>query len=118
MKFTIKGELTDLNTFIRATRTNKYASASIKKDETTRCAWEIKRAKLAPPTLPVFIVYRWYCKNRRKDQDNVSSMGRKFINDAMVEVGLIPNDGWNEISGWRDEFFIDSKNPRIEVIIK
>ena len=50
--------------------------------------------------------------------DNISSFGRKVIQDALVDCGVLKNDGWKNISGFTDMFFVDSQNPRIEVILK
>lgn len=69
-------------------------------------------------TRPVRMIYRWYEKDRRRDLDNVSSFGRKVIQDALVDTGVIKNDGWKEITGFSDEFYVDKKNPRIEVEIE
>lgn len=62
--------------------------------------------------------YRWYEKDRRRDLDNVSSFGRKVIQDALVQTHVLKNDGWKEITGFSDEFFVDADNPRIEVEIE
>ena len=62
--------------------------------------------------------YRWYEANRKRDLDNVSSFGRKVIQDALVEVKILENDGWRNIVGFSDEFYVDSKYPRIEVEIE
>lgn len=67
---------------------------------------------------PVRMTYRWYEANRRRDLDNVSSFGRKVIQDALVEVKVLENDGWRNIVGFSDEFYVDSEHPRIEVEIE
>lgn len=61
-------------------------------------------------------VFRWYEKDRRRDKDNVA-MAKKFILDSLQEMDIIRNDGWKEIIGFVDEFFIDKENPRIEVLL-
>jgi Holliday junction resolvase RusA-like endonuclease len=65
----------------------------------------------------VRIDYVWYEKNKKRDYDNISGFGRKVIQDALVENGVICNDGWKNISGFSDLFYVDKENPRIEVII-
>jgi hypothetical protein len=65
----------------------------------------------------VKIDYHWYEPNKKRDLDNISSFGRKVVQDALVDNGILQNDGWNEVVGFSDTFFIDEKNPRIEVII-
>lgn len=117
MKFTIGGELTDLNTYINLERSNRYgAAASKKRDIRTIMQWIIT-GKLKPISKPVAIYYRFYCKNKRKDKDNIASWARKLIQDALVEAHILPNDGWKEIIGYDEKFFVDKYNPRIEVEI-
>ena len=65
----------------------------------------------------VFMSYTWYERDRRRDMDNVSSYGRKVIQDALVKAGFLRNDGWACIAGFEDRFAVDSKRPRIEVVI-
>ena len=64
----------------------------------------------------MYITFRWLCKNKKKDKDNIA-FAKKFILDGLVEAGVIKNDGWDDIEGFQDEFEIDAKNPRIEVEI-
>ena len=65
---------------------------------------------------PVEIVYRWYSRDNRKDIDNVA-FAKKFINDGLVKAGVIQNDSRKFIKGFKDEFYIDKENPRVEVQI-
>ena len=66
---------------------------------------------------PVRMEYRWYEPNRKRDLDNVSSYGRKVIQDGLVATRVIQNDSWKQVVGFSDSFFVDKKNPRIEVTI-
>lgn len=66
----------------------------------------------------MYMVYHWYCADRRRDKDNISSFGRKVIQDALVRAKIIKNDGWNDIIGFEDVFYVDKKNPRIVVEIE
>jgi hypothetical protein len=34
-----------------------------------------------------------------------------------VAAGVLKNDGWNDIEGFNDRFYIDKANPRVEVEI-
>jgi Holliday junction resolvase RusA-like endonuclease len=67
---------------------------------------------------PVFMEYRWYERNKRRDLDNISSFGRKVIQDSLVCAHVLKNDGWKEIDGFSDAFFVDADHPRIEVVIR
>ena len=115
MKLIIPGELTDLNTYIDAERSNRYAGAKIKREMTDYVTLFAKRLK-TEFRIPVRITYRWYCKNKRKDKSNIA-FAKKFIEDGLVAAGVLKNDGWNDIEGFNDRFYIDKENPRVEVQI-
>lgn len=66
---------------------------------------------------PVVIEYIFYEPNRKRDLDNISSFAHKVIQDCIVKTGILENDGWKEITGYKDSFYCDNRNPRIEVII-
>jgi hypothetical protein len=115
MIFTIKGELTDLNRYIKALNASRWGGNDIKQTETYRVAVEARAARLQPVTeYPIRIIYRWYSKDQRMDVDNVA-FAKKFINDGLVQAGVIENDTRRYIAGFTDEFFIDKNNPRVEV---
>lgn len=115
MKFTIKGELTDLNKYIKALNSSRWGGNNIKQEETHRVATEARLARLQPvQEYPVKITYRWYSKDERKDTDNVA-FAKKFVNDGLVAAGVLANDSRKYVCGFSDEFFIDKNNPRIEV---
>ena len=59
----------------------------------------------------------WYEKNRKRDPDNIC-FAKKFILDAMVKNHVLPNDSQKYIKGFRDLFYIDKDNPRIEIFIE
>lgn len=65
---------------------------------------------------PVYIDFRWYEENTRRDKDNIA-FAKKFILDALVELGILQGDGWKWMTGFSDSFFIDKDNPRIEIEI-
>lgn len=115
----IHGRLDNLNDYIAACRTNPHQGASLKARNENKVLAEIYsqlgRLRIRKP---VRMTYRWYEKDRRRDLDNVSSFGRKVIQDALVQTHVLQNDGWKEITGFSDEFYVDKKNPRIEVEIE
>ncbi|WP_418294417.1 hypothetical protein [Megasphaera massiliensis] len=61
-----------------------------------------------------YIKFHWVEKNKRRDKDNIA-FAKKFILDALQEMGILQNDGWSEILGFSDTFDVDKDNPRIEV---
>lgn len=116
-KFTIRGTLPGLNEYITAERGNRYRAAEMKK----RCESVVMHAARSLGSLqvqePVYMVYHWYEKDRRRDKDNISGYGRKIIQDALVKAHILQNDGWKNICGFEDRFEVDRKNPRIVVEI-
>jgi len=116
--FYIPGELTALNEYIGFERTPRIGStlaANVKKRETERVrvgALELPEVK----TYPVKIIMTWYCKDRKHDPDNVA-FAKKFILDGLVRAGVLKQDGWNQISGFVDNFELDPENPGVEVSI-
>ena len=119
-KFVIPHELMDLNKFINLQRSNRYAGAKAKKDQTNLCTMYIKRAMangLKVEQYPITVKFNWVMPNRRKDKDNIA-FAKKFLLDSMQEAGLIVNDGWKEIEGFEDTFEVDKDNPRVEIIIE
>jgi len=114
MKFTISGELPDLNTYIKAERGNKYAAAKLKKKATEKVMLSIQKTTKIPSPFKLIIAY--YCKNKRKDKDNIA-FAKKFILDGLQKRGTITGDGWKDVKYWHELFYIDKDNPRIEVVI-
>ena len=62
--------------------------------------------------------YIWYERDMRRDLDNVSSFGRKVIQDALVKAAILKGDGWKYVVGFSDRFEVGKENPRIEVLIR
>ena len=118
-KLIIKGQLPGLNEYISAERRNRYAAAKMKRDDMDIVLWSAKASLRGwKASGRVRMHYKWYEPNRKRDMDNVSSWGRKVIQDALVEGGYLPNDGWKWIAGFSDDFYVDKDNPRIEVDIE
>ena len=116
-KFTIRGTLPGLNELIEAERRNRYAGAALKKQSESVVMHAARSLGKMRFTEPVYMVYHWYEPNRRRDKDNISSFGRKVIQDALVKSKILQNDGWSNIIGFEDRFEVDKKNPRIVVEI-
>ena len=117
MTVIIPGRLAGMNEYTAAQRTNVHKGAMMKRDEQARVVLALRRARLPSLKTPITINYRFYEQHKRRDKDNISGFAHKVIQDALVETGALPNDGWSEVSGWTDSFYVDAKNPRIEVEI-
>lgn len=75
-------------------------------------------------TLPkmekVILLYKLFPRTRQlTDIDNVISVHAKFFQDALSELGRIPEDNYLHVIGYAAEFGkVDPLNPRVEVTIK
>lgn len=115
--FTIYGRLSGLNEYVLACRTNKYAGAKLKKNNEGLVKGGIfHKLQGVKFSGKVHIKYKWYEANKKRDLDNIA-FAKKFIQDALVECGVLAGDGWKNITSFSDEFFVDKNNPRIEVTI-
>ena len=114
MRFIISGRLPSLNDYTKANRGNKYAGNTLKQD--TQQLISLYIPKWVTIEKPVTIEFRWYEQNTKRDLDNVA-FAKKFILDALVNKGILVDDGWKQVVGFSDEFYVDKKNPRIEVDI-
>lgn len=116
---TIPGKLPGLNDYIAAERTNRHKGAKMKADNGNIVAAAIRQCMRGVRIdKPVQMEYTWVEPNKRRDMDNISSFGRKVIQDALVQCGVLRDDGWKCVAGFSDRFEVDKENPRIEVLIK
>lgn len=119
VRFTIPGRLPGLNEYTSKCRSGWKAGNAMKQaaeGKVIAAALEARTPRLSPKAA-VFMRYTWVEKNRKRDLDNISSFGRKVIQDALVKAGTLPGDGWKYIRGFEDRFEVDRENPRIEVEI-
>lgn len=115
---TIPGRLPGLNEYINASRSHAQEGGRFKKRCQELVCWHVLRC-LHNRTIdrPVYLKFTWYEQDKRRDLDNVSSFGRKIIQDALVTSGVLHDDGWGYVVGYSDKFYVDKENPRIEVQI-
>lgn len=118
-KLIIFGRLDGLNEYTAANRTNPYQGGKMKKENEKQVIGYIRQQlKGIQIKKPVWLEFRWFERNKRRDLDNISSFGRKVIQDALVKTGVLKDDGWDYIVGFQDNFYVDKEQSRIEVIIK
>lgn len=93
----------------------------LKKEYKERVAEELlflnkKNLKLNEVDL-VFTLYRG--DNRKCDRSNILSIHEKFFCDALVELGVLPDDNNKHIhSSIYQSGSIDRLNPRVEIAVK
>ena len=115
-KLVIQGTLPSLNEIIRVAKSHPQAYANLKRQHTMNISMNARHQIKKRVQPPVELIFAWYCKDKRTDPDNLTA-ARKFIIDGLVESGVLEDDGWGEIAGFRDTWTVDKANPRIEVEI-
>lgn len=118
--FEIPGRLDGLNESTGSNRTNRYVGAKSKRENEEAVMWAIKAAKLKPMKCPVHIHVTWIegmkpgaKQFRPRDKDNIRH-GMKYIQDALVNAGIIKNDGFYDVTP-SDAYMLNRNNPRIIV---
>lgn len=101
MRITIRYKFPSLNDYIRACRGNRFGGAAMKRNVQSDISFYI--AKMPRFEKPVTIDFTWIEKNKRRDYDNVA-FAKKFILDAMVEQGKLPDDNRKFVKGFSDHF--------------
>lgn len=114
---TIPGRLPGLNEYIAALDVSKHKGAILKRDTQAFIGWHIKKClRSVHFDRPVVMLYTWVEPDRHRDKDNIA-FAKKFIQDALVQMHVLVNDGWQQIEGFMDEFDVDKSHARIEVRI-
>lgn len=100
-KIILPFRLPGLNEYTAACRGNRFAGATMKhkaQDQIARCLGGVE-----PVKKPVRIQIEWMEKNARRDIDNIS-FAKKFILDALVAEGILPDDSRKWVKGFEEEF--------------
>ena len=119
-KITVPGTFASLNEFIAANRVRRgnwsKANDMKKKDQAAiiPCILRTIKTELQPP---IYLDYTFYAPNHKRDKDNIASYFTKIFQDSLVESGVLTDDSWKYIEGYRYSFEVDKENPRIEIII-
>lgn len=113
LHFTIPGTLPGLNEYVKANRTHVRTGSQMSKGAHYLCKVGMMRLSGQRISRGYFL-FKWYESNKRRDKDNIA-FAKKFILDALQEMDILSNDGWNEILGFEDTFAVDKHNPRVEV---
>lgn len=111
--------MASLNDYILACRTSPWKGNKFKQEEQDKVKKYIGESDLQPVIdYPLQVTFLFYEQNHKRDLDNVSSWAHKSVMDALVTSGILENDGWKQITGYTDCFYVDKENPRIEVILE
>lgn len=115
-KVTILGRFPSMNEFIEANRIHKQKGNNMKQKSQNEISYyildQLRRVRIDKP---IYIKYKFYEKNKKRDLDNIASYFMKVFQDSLVCCRIIANDNWYHIVGFSNEFFVDNRQPRIEV---
>jgi Holliday junction resolvase RusA-like endonuclease len=112
----IKAELPALNAVIDASKRHWANYHVLKRKHTEAIALLAKSGLRRVEDYPVKIKFNWYCRDRRKDPDNIA-FAKKFVLDGLVLAGVLKNDSFKSIAELHDCFHVDENNARVEVEI-
>lgn len=118
MRLEIPFALPGLNEYVNAERTHRQLGGQFKRRHQAAVAAALRGQLRRPLREPVYCRYLWVERDRRRDKDNISGFGRKVIQDALVQLGALKNDGWGNIAGFSDRFAVDKGRPRVEIEIE
>ncbi len=103
-KFEINKRLMGLNEYINLNRKNRYLGNQAKQKEQAYIIWCIKE-QLGNIEIhnPVIGHFTWIEENKRRDLDNIC-FAKKFILDALVQVGVLADDNRKIVTNFTDSF--------------
>lgn len=113
-QFTVLGEFPRFNVLIG--RGSRWIYTAAKRKWSTIIQQSILAAKIKPVERAYFR-FCWMEASKRADPDNLAGIGRKFILDALVQAGKLPDDGWDEVLGWEDTWKV-SPQPGVLVVME
>lgn len=115
MHYTIKGRLDGLNEYIAAMNINRHVGNKLKQKNQDYISLFLRPVKQFSKQVKVH--FFWIEPNTMRDVDNIA-FAKKFILDALVKKGILPNDTQRWVKGFSDQFEVDKDNPRIEITIE
>ena len=57
-------------------------------------------------------------EKRMLEKSWAKTFADKVFQDALQKCGVIKNDGWKEVENFTHDFYVDKKNPRIEIFLE
>ena len=112
-KLVIPGQFPTMNTIIDKSKTHwsKYKRMKDNYDAIVQYYVEQQRIKFFEA---VKLNITYYRKDKRTDPDNIAA-AKKFIIDGLVSAGVLEDDGWKQVKGFKESWEVDKDNPRIEI---
>lgn len=116
-QFYIPFRLSGLNEYTLKCRSNRFAGAACKSKNEKYCIQSIhEQIPDLHITAPVKLHFTWHEKTKRRDLDNVA-FAKKFIQDSLVQTGVLNGDNHRYVKGFTDDFVYDGRDG-VEVVIE
>lgn len=112
-----EGTLPGLNEYTNSCRSGYRQGARLKRQTEEDLIWIFKSQFKGQLNGLYDVDFVWFEKDKRRDHDNIAS-ARKFIFDALVKSGILPDDGWKNVGNFTDTFLVDKERPRVEIYLR
>lgn len=66
---------------------------------------------------PARFAFEFVEASRRRDPDNIVSGGVKIALDALVQAGLLSDDGWDEVAAIASSWRVDATGPGVRITV-
>lgn len=119
-KLVIHGRLPGYNELLAAANSDRHIGNQLKQQAQNAVMWHIRQQlRGVHISKPVILHYAYWEPNRKRDRDNVSGGAHKIVQDALVKMGVLKNDGWRYVLGSTDlDWDVDANDPRVVVMIE
>jgi hypothetical protein len=116
ISFFLDFPLPTLNEMIRTARGNKFAAAAQKKKYTDLVAMEIVVQTERPHFEAISLDITWIETKKKRDPDNVTGSGLKFLMDGIVAAGIIDDDDRDHVASITNRIAVsDSRGVVVKV---
>ena len=118
-KIVIPGRFESLNKYLGELSRHPIAGNRMKQHDENICVTYIRQAlKNTKLKTPIIIHYGFYDKNTKRDRMNIFAYADKVFQDSLQKAGNLKSDDWRSVLNTTHDFFVDTKNPRIEIVIQ
>ena len=115
----IPGRFESLNKYLGELSRHPIAGNRMKQRDENICVTYIRKAlKNTKLKTPIVIHYGFYDKNTKRDRMNIFAYTDKVFQDSLQKAGNLKSDDWRSVINTSHDFFVDAKNPRIEIVIE
>lgn len=118
-EFTIPGRLASYNDYVDAAHTYwKRTNLKTEQEGIVKAAAQGLKPMRAPVEIQITYYEAKWGRKRMRDLDNVTGGGNKFILDALVSMGILPDDNTETIPRLHSHGYKANSEPRIVVEIE